>query len=294
MIGPILYQRRRRPPSEVARPPHFERRVKAPIGWLVERLAAPLARWEHEQLRTPEVAVPITGLPPEFTGYRIALVSDLHHGPAVPRWWLERSADRVAALAPDLIALGGDFVSHARSDLEGLEPVLARFRAPDGVVAVLGNHDHWVGPDLVAGVLCRAGIELLLNRHRLLRRGAAGLAVAGVDDLTHGAVRFADALGGLPDGAPVVLLSHNPDLVEYLPAGTRVDLMLSGHTHNGQIHWPLIGPLSVPSQFGGRYLHGLHRVNATWLYVSAGVGSAAIPIRWGNPPELPVLRLEPA
>jgi hypothetical protein len=293
VIGPILYQRRRRPPSEVARPPHFERRVKVPIGWLVERLAAPLSRWEHEQLRTPEVAVPITGLPREFAGYRIALVSDLHHGPAVPRWWLERTADRVAALAPDLIALGGDFVSHARTDLDGLESVLGRFRAPDGVVAVLGNHDHWVGPELVAGVVRGAGIELLLNRHRLIRRGGADLAVAGVDDLAHGAVRFADALGGVPGATPVVLLSHNPDLVEYLPPGRRIDLMLSGHTHNGQIHWPLIGPLSVPSQFGGRYLHGLHRVGTTWLYVSAGVGSAAIPIRWGNPPELPVLRLEP-
>jgi predicted MPP superfamily phosphohydrolase len=294
VIGPIFYQRRRRPPSEVARPPRFERRVKVPIGWLVERLAAPLGRWEREALRTPEVAVPITGLPPEFVGYRIALVTDLHHGPAVPGWWLERAADRVAALAPDLIALGGDFVSHARTDLDGLEPVLARFRARDGVVAVLGNHDHWVGPELVAGVVARAGVEVLLNRHRLVRRGASVLAIAGVDDLTHGAVRFADALGGVPGGTPTVLLSHNPDLVEYLPRGSRVDLMLAGHTHNGQIHWPFIGPLSVPSQFGGRYLHGLHRAGDTWLYVSAGVGSAAIPIRWGNPPEVPVLRLDPA
>jgi uncharacterized protein len=294
VIGPIFYHRRRRPPSEVARPPRFERRVKVPIGWLVERLAAPLSRWEHEELRTPEVAVPITGLSPEFAGYRIALVTDLHHGPVVPRWWLERAADRVVALAPDLIALGGDFVSHARTDLDGLEPVLARFRARDGVVAVLGNHDHWVGPELVAGLVARAGAEVLLNRHRLVRRGASGLAIAGVDDLTHGAVRFDDALGGVPGGTPVVLLSHNPDLVEYLPRGARVDLMLAGHTHNGQIHWPLIGPLSVPSQFGGRYLHGLHRVDGTWLYVSAGVGSAAIPIRWGNPPEVPVLRLDPA
>ena len=294
MIGPIFYPRRRRLPSEVAHPPRFERRVKVPIGWLVERLAAPLGRWERADLRTPEVAVPIAGLPREFAGYRIALVTDLHHGPAVPRWWLARAADRVAALAPDLVALGGDFVSHARTDLDGLGPLLVRFRAPDGVVAVLGNHDHWVGPELVAEVVRRAGVELLLNRHRVIRRGASVLAIAGVDDLRHGAVRFADALGGVPGTTPVVLLSHNPDLVEYLPPVARVDLMLAGHTHNGQIHWPLIGPLSVPSQFGGRYLHGLHRVGRTWLYVSAGVGSGAIPIRWGNPPELPVLRLDPA
>lgn len=293
MIGPIFYSRRRRPPSEIARLPRFERRVKAPIGWLVERLAAPLGRWEREVLRTPEVVVPVVGLPREFAGYRIALLTDLHNGPAVPRWWLERAADRATALAPDLIALGGDFVSHARTDLNGLEPVLTRLRSPDGVVGVLGNHDHWVGPELVAGVVERSGVELLLNRHRLIQRGRAALAIAGVDDLAHGAVRFGEALDGVPDSAPVVLLSHNPDLVEYLPPGSRIDLMLSGHTHNGQLHWPLIGPLTVPSQFGGRYLHGLHHVGHTWLYVSAGVGSGAIPMRWGNPPELPVLRLEP-
>ena len=294
MIGPFFYPRRRRPPSDVARPPLFERRVKMRIGWLVERLAAPLGRWEREVLQTPEVPVPIAGLPVEFAGYRIALVADLHNSPAVPRWWLEQAADRVAALAPDLIALGGDFVSHARTDLNGLDGVLARFRAPDGVVAVLGNHDHWVGPEIVADVVRRAGVELLLNRHRLMRRGSTELAIVGVDDLSHGAVRISEALDGVPGSTPVVLLSHNPDLVEYLPPGVRIDLMLSGHTHNGQMHWPLIGPLSVPSQFGGRYLHGLHRVGGTWLYVSAGVGSASIPVRWGNPPELPVLRLDRA
>lgn len=291
MIGPVFYQRRRRPPSEVARPPRFERRVKVPIGWLVERLAAPFGCWQRAELRTPEIPIPIVALPRELIGYRIALVTDLHNGPAVPRWWLERAADRTRALAPDLVALGGDFVSHARSDLDGLEGILARFHASDGVVAVLGNHDHWVGTDLVAAVIRRAGAELLVNRHLLIRRGAAVLAVAGVDDFAHGAVRLADALGGVAGSTPVVLLSHNPDLVEYLPPGLRVDLMLSGHTHNGQVHWPLIGPLTVPSQFGGRYLHGLHRAGDTWLYVSAGVGSGAIPIRWGNPPELPVLRL---
>jgi predicted MPP superfamily phosphohydrolase len=277
----------------VARPPRFERAVKAPFGRVIERLTARLARWEHAELVTPEIAVPVTGLPAGFHGYRIALVTDLHHGPAVPAWWLESVADRTAALAPDLVALGGDFVSHARSDLNGLQPVLARFRARDGVVAVLGNHDHWVGADAVAAVIRGAGAELLDNRHRLIWRGGEALAIAGVDDFTHGAVRPRDALGAVAEHVPRVLISHNPDLVEYIPAGLRVDLMLSGHTHNGQLHWPLIGPLTVPSQFGRRYLHGLHRVGPSWIYVSAGVGSAAIPLRWGNPPELPVLRLEP-
>jgi predicted MPP superfamily phosphohydrolase len=160
-------------------------------------------------------------------------------------------------------------------------------------VAVLGNHDHWVDPDLVGAALERGGARLLLNRHVLIRRGRAALALAGVDDFTHGAVRPDEALAGVAPEVPRVLVSHNPDLIEYLPAGLRVDVMLSGHTHNGQAQLPLLGPLTVPSQFGRRYLHGLKRVADTWLYVSAGVGSAAFP-RWRNPPELPVLRLVPA
>jgi len=293
VIGPLFYPRRH-PPSRDGRVPTFERAVKVPIGWVVEHLCAPLARWNGRPLLTPEVGVPIPGLLPELDGYRIALVTDLHRGPVVPASWLARVADRAAELAPDLVALGGDFVSHVKRDLDGLASVLARFRARDGVVAVLGNHDHWVGPDAVSAVLERAGVTLLTNRHVLVRRGAATLAVAGVDDFTHGATRPDEALAGVTPEIPRILLSHNPDLIEYLPAGLRVDVMLSGHTHNGQLHFPLLGPLLVPSQFGGRYMHGLKRVGETWLYVSAGVGTAAIPMRWGNPPELPVIRLQKA
>lgn len=290
MIGPLFHPRRRSP-SEVARPPRYELATKVPIGWVLERLAAWLAHWERAELVTPEVDIAIRGLPPEFEGYRIALVTDMHRGPVVPPWWLERVAERVAALAPDLVVLGGDFVSHARSDLHDLQPILARYTAPDGTVAVLGNHDHWVGAAAVADVIRGAGAELMHNRHRLIRRGAAALAIAGVDDFTHGAVRPREALRDVPADVPRVLVSHNPDLVEYLPADLRVDLVVSGHTHNGQVHWPIIGPLTVPSQFGRRYMHGLRQVGERWIYVSAGVGSSAMPLRWGNPPELPVIRL---
>lgn len=289
MIGPFLYPRRY-PPARERRRPVWERLTKVPLGWLAERLAVPLTRWERARLETPEIAVAVPDLAPTFVGYRIALVTDLHHGPAVPAWWLERVADRVVELGVDLVVLGGDFVSHARSDLDGLEPLLARFRARDGVVAVLGNHDHWVDPDRVAAVIERAGATLIHNRHLLVRRAAAVLAVGGVDDFTHGAVRPDEAFAGVAPDVPRVLASHNPDLIEYLPVGLRVDVMLAGHTHNGQARLPLVGPLTVPSQFGRKYLHGLKRVGETWLYVSAGVGSAWVP-RWGNPPELPVIHL---
>ncbi|HVH08886.1 MAG TPA: metallophosphoesterase [Gemmatimonadales bacterium] len=292
MIGTFLHPRRY-PPARDRRTPRLERLTKAPFGWVLERLAAPLTRWDRMSLETPEIVLPVRDLDAQLEGYRIALVTDLHHGPAVPERWFARVTERVAELAPDLIALGGDYVSHARSDLDGLEAVVARFRAPDGSVAVLGNHDHWIDPDAVSRVLDRAGTRLLSNRHLLVRRGGAALAIAGVDDFTHGAVRPDEALAGVPARVPRVLVSHNPDLIEYLPAGLRVDVMLAGHTHNGQTHLPLVGPITAPSQFGRRYLHGLKRVGETWLYVSAGVGSAALP-RWGNPSEVPLLRLTAA
>jgi predicted MPP superfamily phosphohydrolase len=272
----------------------FERMVKVPIGVVMDRLAAPFVRWDPRELVVPEVRVAVRDLDRAFAGYRIALVTDLHNGPCVPDWWLEQVARRVTELEPDLVALGGDFVSHTRRDLVGLDRALARFRAQDGVVGVLGNHDHWVGPERVLPVLERGGVRVLTNAHTLVRRGPAALAIAGVDDFTHGAVRLEEALHGVPPNVPRVLLSHNPDLIEYLSEDHRVDIMLSGHTHNGQIHWPLVGALTVPSQFGAAYLQGLKRRNGTQLYVSAGVGMASIPVRWGNPPELPVIRLEPA
>lgn len=293
MIGPLVHPRRY-PPSREPRPPRWERWVKVPFGLVVERLCAPLVRWDPARLRVLEIGVPVRGLGAAFAGYRIALLTDLHHSRCVPTWWLQEIATRTTALAPDLIALGGDFIGHSRRELTGLAGPLRRLAAPDGVVAVLGNHDHWVDAVAVAAAVTACGIDVLVNRHRLVRRAGTALAVAGVDDFSHGAVRPDEALAGVDAGVPRILLSHNPDLIEYLPPGVRVDVMLSGHTHNGQLHWPLIGPLTVPSQFGGRYLHGLKRVGETWLYVSAGVGTAAIPFRWGNPPELPVIRLEVA
>jgi uncharacterized protein len=268
----------------------MERLVKLPAGWLMERLTAPLARWDPKSLEIPDVLIPVRDLPPPFEGYRIALVTDLHRGPAVPAWWLMEVADRATDLKPDLIVLGGDFVSHSRRDLEDLPEILRRFRARDGVVAVLGNHDHWIGPGEVRWILEAAGIDELWNSARVLERDGGRIAIAGVGDFSHDAILLDQALAGLGPTVPRVVVSHNPDLAGYLPPGLRVDVMLSGHTHGGHVRFPWFGPLTVPSQFGRRFLAGHIRVGGTELVVSRGVGSAAVPRAW-NPPDLPVIRL---
>src|SRR5207302_11497859 len=123
VIGPLFYPRPY-PPSRSPRPPVWERRLKIPLGLLVERLCAPLARWDSAALVVPEIPIAVRGLDAAFAGYRIALVTDLHHSRTVPTWWLEAVATRTTALAPDLIVLGGDFVSHSPRELQGLDGVL--------------------------------------------------------------------------------------------------------------------------------------------------------------------------
>ncbi len=263
---------------------------------LWEYILIPFGRWDRVELDVSDVPVAIRGLPLAFNGYRIAFLSDLHVSPLVPRWWLERAVGRANALKPDLIALGGDFVDDDPHYVPDAGAVLAPLRAPDGVVGVLGNHDHYVGATAVREALKAAGVHELLNTNIVLRRGDAELAICGVGDLEMDAIDFEAAVGGIGPDVPRIVLSHDPDVFHYWPEELRADLMLSGHTHGGQAHLPLLGPPFVPSQFGFRYLKGRY-VSASGLrqlYVGRGIGASGAPFRWRCPPELPVVRLETA
>lgn len=292
MIGPLFRAPRFEPRSEPALL-GTRRRAKNLLTDLWEYAVAPLARWERERLVVESVEVRLRDLGAAFDGFRIALLTDLHTSPLVPRWWLERAVQRTLALAPDLVALGGDFLDDDPHYIASLADVLRPLRAPHGVVAVLGNHDHYVGAQGVREELVEAGARELYNSSVMLERGADRLAVLGVGDLENDVIDFARAAAGVPPDAPRVCLSHNPDVFAYWPEGVRLDLMLSGHTHGGQAWLPIIGPPYVPSQFGFRYLSGLFRDGARQLYVSRGVGSSGVPFRWRCPPEVSVITLRP-
>lgn len=233
-------------------------------------------------------------LAPGFDGYRIAFLTDLHYSAVVPAWWIERAVRASLALDPDLILLGGDFLSHSNRYADGLAALLRPLAARDGVYYVLGNHDHYVGADVVRRALREAGPVELRNRAVVLRRDGGRLAVAGVGDLRYDVVDPAAALAGVAATVPRILVSHDPDVFAYWPAELRCDLMLSGHTHGGQAHLPLVGPPYVPSQFGLRYLAGTIREGGRQLYVSRGIGVITVPIRWGCPAELTLLVLHPS
>jgi predicted MPP superfamily phosphohydrolase len=155
-------------------------------------------------------------------------------------------------------------------------------------LGVLGNHDHWGGERGAIEACERHGIELLTNRHHLLARGDAKLCIAGVADLWCDEPDITRAVAGVADDVPRIVLSHNPEYAEDMPR-ERVDLMLSGHTHGGQVR--LFGREFHQGVYGKKYLKGLVDNGHTQVYISRGIGTSVVPVRLGVPPEISLIRL---
>jgi hypothetical protein len=270
------------------------------------------------EVTQPHITIP--GLAPAFNGLRIAHLSDLHYGSYLPLGRLERLVRLTNALRPDLVAITGDLVSepvtltYLRNHLLDLPqpnfrrspnaaPLyrtviapLSHLEAVYGTLAVFGNHDHWVDDQVGWRYLRAAGIPLIHNRHVLLERRGAALALAGVDDYWEGVQDLEAAFLGAPpaEEAPRILLCHNPDYaVDPALARHQVSLMLSGHTHGGQVYIPGYGPPVLPIRHR-QFARGL--VQASWgqVYVSRGVGQVTPPVRFLTRPELALITLHSA
>lgn len=245
-------------------------------------------------LRDPIVRHARIELPDWQTGgsLRVALLSDLHvAGPDMPPERLRRIVEQVNALKPDLVLIAGDLVSdkrvstHRYSEDEAVAP-LGALRARHGVVAVLGNHDHWRNTTGMLRALEANRVTVLSNS--VIAR--AGLILAGVDDDFTGRADPAALVRAVaPLTGPVVTLSHSPDIVPELPE--RFGLVLAGHTHCGQIALPLIGRPATMSRYGDRFACGLIREGTRTIVVGAGLGTSVLPIRIGAPPDLWLLEL---
>ncbi|MDG3007658.1 metallophosphoesterase [Paludisphaera mucosa] len=264
---------------------------RAAIGAAAASLAGaayPLleARWCRLTRRT--LALP--NLPASFRGLSVAYLSDLHHGPYVGLDYIRHVVDWSNALKPDLVLLGGDYVSKSSEYIGPVCREMARLRAPMGRFAVLGNHDNWESGAESRAELDRAGLELIDNRGVWLRRGGDRLRVGGVGDLWTDEQSLPHALEDAHEGDAVVLLSHNPDYAEYV-RDPRVGLMLSGHTHGGQVVVPGVGAVVLPSRFGRKYSGGLVQGPAFPVFVGRGVGTSGPPVRFYCRPELVMLTL---
>jgi hypothetical protein len=213
---------------------------------------------------------------------RVVHLTDLHVGAVTPLAVQHAAVDLANAEAPDLVLVSGDFVCHGRAYLEDLEGVMRRLRAP--VMAVLGNHDHWSGAAAVRGALRRAGAEVLANETATITIRGQTIQVVGLDDAFTGHACRERALRGLRRDLPAIGLSHIGEEAEGLWAA-GVPLVLSGHTHAGQVNVAGIHDLLVGTLGGHRYIHGLYGTRTGpggAVYVGAGIGASVIPVRLGE------------
>ncbi|HEX6908876.1 MAG TPA: metallophosphoesterase, partial [Longimicrobium sp.] len=243
-------------------------------------------------LQVTRTRIHARGLHPDLEGFRIALLTDLHAGEGTPLWLIRRAARLAMRQRPDLVAVTGDL---AADDAPGFAPVLdalAGLHAPHGVWTVPGNHDYTVGIERWrAEVARRPALRDLTNGAEVRRVGGARLCVAGVDDYSKGHPRL-DALPPPEERDFTLLLAHDPDQAEKARRDyDAVDLIVSGHTHGGQVRLPFVGALRNPAEFEELYEEGLRRRPWTQVYTSRGVGTVHIPVRFLCRPEVALLEL---
>jgi len=258
------------------------------------------------RLETPQIRIP--GLPARFKGLRIAQITDLHSSFIVSEGLLRSATRLIMEEKPDVICLTGDYVTGETKFLSGsigkfdkkhidkCASALEGLSAPMGIFGVLGNHDFWSGNPAVEaiteGLSRRLGVVWLRNRGVRLTKGGAGIDLLGVDDYWESSSSVDAALKGVDEDGVRILLSHNPDINEQIELERlRIDLVISGHTHGGQIALPLIGAPFMPSKFGQKYLAGLVRDGDRQTYISRGVGHLLAPVRLNCPPEATVITL---
>ena len=239
-------------------------------------------------------------LPPAFDGFTIIQLSDFHYDPFFSAVPIADSVRIANALKPDLVVLTGDFVSSAiiyrsrllrrmTAHIEPCADILRGLTAPYGIWATMGNHDVYSDPDHIQATLWSAGIQVLRNGAVPIEREGQKFWLAGVGDVLAGDANLDEALQSTSSTDAVVLLAHEPDFADY-SARYPVDLQLSGHSHGGQVCFPLMGALYFP-RMGRKYPRGLRRVGELMLYTNVGIGTLLIPVRWNCPPEVTLITL---
>jgi predicted MPP superfamily phosphohydrolase len=258
-------------------------------------------RVEPTWLELNQLEIPVANLDLAFRGFRIVQLSDFHCSKQVTPAYLTQAVDLALAQEPDVVVLTGDFVHKGYKYVTSVAACLSRLAAPGGVYAVLGNHDFSVRNALgfrrykhlhraVASALSMRGIRVLQNESVCLQRGKAVLHLIGVDDLWSRVCDLERAFADLDSSSPRVVLAHNPRTIEFLN-GRRCDLMLSGHTHGGQINLPRLGRPTLGRR-ARRFAAGLYRYRGSHVYVNKGIGFG-FRFRFGVRPEVAVIILQP-
>ncbi|RJY08338.1 metallophosphoesterase [Aurantiacibacter aquimixticola] len=254
------------------------------LGWKawVDTMDDPVVR--RAEIALPGLAEPVT----------VALISDIHvAGPDMPPSRLARIVEQVNALEPDVVMIAGDLVSEKRTATHIYAPAevvapLGELRAPLGTVLVPGNHDHWFDWPALRAEAEAAGIRILQNEAAVI----GPLVVGGVDDAYTRRDDLSETLRqmrGLEGGR--LILTHSPDVTPQVPAD--ISLVLAGHTHCGQIRFPLLGAPATMSRYGDRFACGVVEEGGKTVVTGAGLGTSLLPIRFGTRAEIWVVELVP-
>ncbi|MFM2429880.1 MAG: hypothetical protein RLZZ511_1093 [Cyanobacteriota bacterium] len=247
---------------------------------------------EPRWIEVRQIAITLPQLDSAFEGYRIVQLTDIH----ADRWM---DADRLGHIVqltnrqnPDLVVMTGDYVTRSATEFTPTLQALAQLSAPDGTLAVMGNHDMYEHSAMIADQLTQAKVQVLENQTVNLSRQAAPLTIAGLGD----ALTFHDdlpaVLSQLPAQGPAILLAHEPDVADQTAASDRFGLQLSGHSHGGQIKLPMIGVRRITPKLAKKYPNGLYQVGNLMQYTSRGVGLAGrVRIRLNCRPEITVFTL---
>ena len=248
-------------------------------------------RIEPGRIEISQVSLQLPRLHPVFHGYRIVQISDIHMNRWMNRARLTSLAEMVNRLSPNLIVITGDFISHEAEQFMGdLVSALKTLSAPDGVLGVLGNHDHWSDAELIRQALNHAGVRELRNQAHTLQRDKVQLHIGGIDSAYDGYDRLDQVLEQINGNGAAILLAHEPDYADHSTVSERFDLQVSGHSHGGQVVLPWIGAPFLP-QYARKYPRGLYQVGKMQLYTNRGLGTTGFRIRINCRPEITVFRL---
>ena len=231
--------------------------------------------------------IPLSNLPEAFEGFTILQLTDLHYGYRMPEFVIREVINKTNKLKKDLVVCTGDYVSHW-AHIDQVWEMLSDLEAPYGVYSVLGNHDHWTNFEQSMNWMEKTGQNL---RHKSLaiQKDGQHLWLGGAGDLYEDEIGIDKAFSGVPAEDFKIVLAHNPDSAD-TKFSTPVDLMISGHTHGGQVRLPFLGAPILPVE-NTNYDCGLKNTPRTSLYISRGIGCSIFPLRFNCPPEISILQL---
>ncbi len=275
------------------KPPRFSRRnalkliTAGAAGCLVDAFVIEPAR-----LSVTRQNIPCGPKSVGLDGLRIGLLSDFHFRPDDDHDLLEKVVSRVNDERLDIIALTGDFISGNPKVIDPMLKHLEKMKSRHGIFAVMGNHDGWAGSrSVIRRQFEKAGISFLINQHSKVAVDQGKLAIAGTDFIWKGKPDPAKTLRGISADMPVVALVHEPDYFDTMAAQRDICLQLSGHTHGGQCRVPLIGYAPRKVSMGRKYIYGDYSKGDSRIFVTRGVGTVGVRVRFACPPELAILTL---